>query len=142
MAELRSRRKLAAILSADVVGYSHLMAANEAATVETLKSYRDVIARLVVRRGGRVVNAPGDALLAEFPSAVEAVQAAIEIQKSLEGHNNELEPQRRMKFRIGVNLGDVIRGGRRYDLWRRGEHCRAVGEARGALWYLHRAQHL
>ena len=108
MAELRSRRKLAAILSADVVGYSHLMAANEAATVETLKSYRDVIARLVVRRGGRVVNAPGDALLAEFPSAVEAVQAAIEIQKSLEGHNNELEPQRRMKFRIGVNLGDVI----------------------------------
>ena len=108
MAELRSRRKLAAILSADVVGYSHLMAANEAATVETLKSYRDIIARLVVRRGGRVVNAPGDALLAEFPSAVEAVQAAIEIQKSLEGHNNELEPQRRMQFRIGVNLGDVI----------------------------------
>src|SRR5215470_8538391 len=103
-----SRRKLAAILSADVVGYSSLMADNEAATVETLKSYRDVIARLVVRRGGRVVNAPGDALLAEFPSAVEAVQAAIEIQKSLEGHNIELEPERRMQFRIGVNLGDVI----------------------------------
>jgi len=59
-----SRRKLAAILSADVVGYSSLMAANEAATVETLKSYRDIIARLVVRRGGRVINAPGDALLA------------------------------------------------------------------------------
>ena len=68
MAEPRSRRKLAAILSADVVGYSRLMAANEAATVETLKSYRDIIARLVVRRGGRVVNAPGDALLAEFPT--------------------------------------------------------------------------
>ncbi len=103
-----SRRKLAAILSADVVGYSRLMAANEAATVETLKSYRDIIARLVVRRGGRVVNAPGDALLAEFPSAVEAVQAAVEIQKSLEGHNIDLEPDRRMQFRIGVNLGDVI----------------------------------
>ncbi len=103
-----SRRKLAAILSADVVGYSRLMAANEAATVETLKSYRDIIGRLVVRRGGRVVNAPGDALLAEFPSAVEAVQAAVEIQKSLEGHNIELEPDRRMQFRIGVNLGDVI----------------------------------
>ena len=103
-----SRRKLAAILSADVVGYSRLMAANEAATVETLKSYRDIIARLVVRRGGRVVNAPGDALLAEFPSAVEAVQAAVEIQKSLEGHNIELQPERRMQFRIGVNLGDVI----------------------------------
>jgi adenylate cyclase len=108
MADPSSRRKLAAILSADVVGYSSLMAANEAATIETLKSYRDIIARLVVRRGGRVINAPGDALLAEFPSAVEAVQAAIEIQKSLEGHNIELEPERRMQFRIGVNLGDVI----------------------------------
>jgi class 3 adenylate cyclase len=108
MADASNRRKLAAILSADVVGYSGLMAANEAATLETLKSYRGIIARLVVRRGGRVVNAPGDALLAEFPSAVEAVQAAIEIQKSLEGHNIELEPARRMQFRIGVNLGDVI----------------------------------
>src|SRR5215831_11788409 len=108
MADPSSRRKLAAILSADVVGYSSLMAANEAATVETLKSYRDIIARLVVRRGGRVVNTPGDALLAEFPSAVEAVQAAIEIQKSLEDHNIELESERRMQFRIGVNLGDVI----------------------------------
>ena len=108
MADPSSRRKLAAILSADVVGYSRLMAANEAATVETLKSYRDIIARLVVRRGGRVVNAPGDALLAEFPSAVEAVQAAIEIQQSVEGHNIELEADRRMQFRIGVNLGDVI----------------------------------
>ena len=103
-----SRRKLAAILSADVIGYSRLMEANEAATVETLKSYRDIIARLVVRRGGRVVNAPGDALLAEFPSVVEAVQAAVEIQKSLEGRNIELQPERRMQFRIGVNLGDVI----------------------------------
>src|SRR5262245_22443995 len=108
MADPSRRRKLTAILSADVVGYSSLMAANEAATVETLKSYRDIISRLVVRHGGRVVNAPGDALLAEFPSAVEAVQTAIEIQKSLEGRNIELEPERRMQFRIGVNLGDVI----------------------------------
>ena len=69
MTDPSNRRKLAAILSADVVGYSRLMASNEAATVETLKSYSDIIARLVVRRGGRVVNAPGDALLAEFPSA-------------------------------------------------------------------------
>src|SRR5262245_47752444 len=102
------RRKLAAILSADVVGYSRLMAADEAATVETLKAYRDIIVRLVARHGGRVVNAPGDALLAEFPSAVEAVQAAIEIQQSVEGHNIELEADRRMQFRIGLNLGDVI----------------------------------
>ena len=108
MTDPSSRRKLTAILSADVVGYSRLMAANEAATVATLKAYRDIIARLVLRRGGRVVNAPGDALLAEFPSAVEAVQAAVEIQKSVEGHNIELELERRMQFRIGVNLGDVI----------------------------------
>src|SRR5262249_40659921 len=103
-----SRRKLTAILSADAVGYSRLMAADEAATVETLKAYRDIIVRLVARHGGRVGNAPGDALLAEFPSAVEAVQAAIEIQQSVEGHNIELEADRRMQFRIGVNLGDVI----------------------------------
>jgi len=108
MTDPLSRRKLAAILSADVVGYSRLMATDEAATVETLKSYRSIIARLVARHGGRVVNAPGDALLAEFPSAVEAVQAAVEAQKSLEGHNVELEAHRRMQFRIGVNLGDVI----------------------------------
>lgn len=91
-----------------MVGYSRLMAANEAATVQGLKSCRDIVARLVAGHGGRVVNAPGDALLAEFQSAVEAVQAAIEIQKSVEGQNIELEPERRMQFRIGVNLGDVI----------------------------------
>src|SRR5262245_2441116 len=108
MADPSSRRKLAAILSADVVGYSRLMAANEAATLETLKSYRDIITQFVMRRGGRVVNAPGDAMLAEFPSAVEAIQAAVEIQKAVEGHNTDLESERRMQFRIGLNLGDVI----------------------------------
>jgi TolB-like protein/class 3 adenylate cyclase len=108
MADPSSRRKLAAILSADVVGYSRLMAADEAATIQTLKAYRDIIGRLAVRHGGRVVNAPGDALLAEFPSAVEAVQTAVEIQKAVEGHNIEVEPERRMQFRIGVNVGDVI----------------------------------
>ena len=104
MTDPSSRRKLAAILSADVVGYSHLMAANEAATVETLKSYRDIIARLVLRHGGRVVNAPGDALLAQFPSAVEAVQAAIEVQKSLEGHNIEQDIAKMMDgvYKSGV----------------------------------------
>jgi adenylate cyclase len=108
MADRSIRRKLAAILSADVVGYSRLMAANEAATVETLKSYRNIISHLVVDHGGRVVNAPGDALLAEFPSAVEAVQTAVEAQKAVEGQNIELDSERRMQFRIGVNLGDVI----------------------------------
>ena len=108
MAESHARRKLAAILSADAVGYSRLMAVDEAATVETLKQYRAVIRQIVERRSGRVVNAPGDALLAEFPSAVEAVQAAVDVQKSLEGRNVELGPERAMQFRIGINLGDVI----------------------------------
>lgn len=108
MSEPRARRKLAAILSADAVGYSRLMAADETATVETLKQYRRIIGQIVERHAGRVVNAPGDALLAEFPSAVEAVQAAVEVQKSLEGRNVELGPERAMQFRIGVNLGDVI----------------------------------
>jgi class 3 adenylate cyclase len=134
MTDRSSRRKLTAIFSADAVGYSRLMAADEAATV-TLKSYRDNIVRLV-RHGRRVVNAPGDALLAEFPSAVEAVQAAIEIQQSVEGHNIELEADRRMQFRIGVNLGDVIRG-RRHDLRRRRQHCRAHGGPRRGRRRLH-----
>jgi adenylate cyclase len=111
MAEPRARRKLAAILSADAVGYSRLMAADEPATVETLKQYRAIIGQIVEGHGGRVVNAPGDALLAEFPSAVEAVQAAVEVQKSLEGRNVELGLERAMQFRIGVNLGDVIEDG-------------------------------
>jgi len=108
MASEEGERKLAAILSADVVGYSKLMADDERATVNTLKEYRTAIARVVERRKGRVVNAPGDNILAEFASAVEAVQSAAEIQKVLEGRNLELPVERRMEFRIGVNLGDVI----------------------------------
>ena len=137
MADPSSRRKLAAILSADVVGYSRLMAANEAATVETLKSYRDIIARLVARRGGRVVNAPGDALLAEFPSAVEAVQAAIEIQKSVEGHNIELETGPAHAVPHWGQFGRCDRRGRRHDLWRWRQHRRAHGGPRRGRRHLH-----
>jgi adenylate cyclase len=108
MAENNVNRKLAAILSADVVGYSKLMADDEAATVKTLKQYRVVIGEVVESHKGRVVNAPGDNILAEFASAVEAVQAAVEIQKSIDGKNVDLSEQRRMRFRIGINLGDVI----------------------------------
>jgi class 3 adenylate cyclase len=103
-----SHRKLAAILSADAVGYSRLMQADEPATVETLNAYREAMRLVIERHKGRVVNAPGDALLAEFASVVEAVAAAVEIQQNLEGRNTELPPERRMHFRIGVNLGDVI----------------------------------
>jgi TolB-like protein/class 3 adenylate cyclase/Flp pilus assembly protein TadD len=102
------RRKLAAILSADAVGYSRLMQADEAATVATLNAYRAAMRGIIEHHKGRVVNAPGDALLAEFPSVVEAVSAAVKIQQNLEGRNMELAPERRMPFRIGVNLGDVI----------------------------------
>ncbi len=102
------RRKLAAILSADVVEYSRLMSDDEVATVETLKEYRRSIERVIERHEGRIVDAPGDNVLAEFPSAVEAVHAAVEVQKAVEGRNVELPPGRRMQYRVGVNLGDVI----------------------------------
>ncbi len=108
MVEPNVNRKLAAILSADVVGYSRLMHDDEPATVALLKDYRAAVGRVIERRKGRVVNAPGDSILAEFPSAVEAVQAAVEIQQSVQGRNVELPEDRRMAFRIGVNLGDVI----------------------------------
>ena len=108
MAAEQGERKLAAILSADVVGYSRLMGDDERATVATLVEYRAAIARVIARHKGRVVNSPGDNLLADFPSAVEAVQCANEIQQVIRGRNLELAPERRMEFRIGVNLGDVI----------------------------------
>ncbi len=101
-------RKLAAILSADVVGYSKLMADDEAATVTTIKQYRAVVGEIVDAHKGRIVNAPGDNILAEFASAVSAVQAAVEIQKSIDTRNVDLPEHRRMRFRIGINLGDVI----------------------------------
>lgn len=101
-------RKLAAILSADVKGYSRMMADDEEATVRTLTAYRQVMAQLVERHHGRVVDAPGDNLLAEFPSAVSAVACAVAIQQRLAVENQPLPPVRRMEFRIGINLGDVI----------------------------------
>ncbi len=95
-----AKRKLAAILSADVVGYSRLMGDDEAATVETLKEYRAAIGRVITQHEGHVVNAPGDNILADFPSAVEAVRAAVEIQSNIEGRNAELPEHRRMQLRV------------------------------------------
>ena len=108
MEQPRAKRKLAAILSADAVGYSRLMQADEAGTVAFLQEHRALIRRIVEDHHGRIVNAPGDSVLAEFPSAVEAVGGAIEIQNALARRHAELAPDRRMSFRIGVNLGDVI----------------------------------
>jgi len=102
------KRKLTAILSADVKGYSRLMGADEEGTLRTLTAYREVMATLIQQHNGRVVNAPGDALLAEFESVVDAVKSAIEIQRELAKRNAELIPDRRMEYRIGINLGDVM----------------------------------
>ncbi len=101
-------RKLAAILSADVAGYSRLMQDDEAATVATLEAYKQVFSDLIRQHRGRVVDSPGDNLLAEFASVVDAVQCAVAVQKELQARNAELPEGRRMLFRIGVNLGDVI----------------------------------
>ena len=106
-------RRLAAILSADVEGYSRLMGDDEVATVRAITEYRAVIASTVTGHGGRVVDAPGDNVLAEFSSVVDAVQCAVDIQRQLEARNAELPPSRRMRFRIGINLGDVIIEGER-----------------------------
>jgi len=102
------KRKLAAILSADVEGYSRLMDDDEEATVRTLTSYRTAIADLVQQFRGRVVDTPGDNILTEFTSVVDAVNCAVEIQRDLAERNTELPDNRKMQFRIGVNLGDVI----------------------------------
>jgi adenylate cyclase len=108
MPEERVKRKLSAILSADVVGYSRLMGEDEAATVKTLETYKGVMFSLIKQHRGRVVDSPGDNLLAEFGSVVDAVQCAVSIQKELQTRNADLPENRRMEFRIGINLGDVI----------------------------------
>lgn len=108
MADESFKRKLAAILSADVEGYSRLMDDNEEATVRTLTSFRTAIADLVQQFRGRVVDTPGDNILTEFSSVVDAVNCAVEIQRELAERNAELPYNRKMEFRIGVNLGDII----------------------------------
>jgi len=113
MTEERVKRKISAIFSADVEGYSRLMGDDEVATVHTLENYRNVMVDLIEQHRGRVVDSPRDNLLAEFGSVVDAVQCAVEIQQILKAKNAELPENRRMQFRIGVNLGDVIEEGER-----------------------------
>jgi TolB-like protein/class 3 adenylate cyclase/Flp pilus assembly protein TadD len=102
------KRKLTAILSADVVGYSRLMEDNEEATIQTLNTYRNSMTALVQQHRGRVVDTTGDNLMAEFSSVVDAVKCAVETQKEMNERNADLPENRRMLFRIGVNLGDII----------------------------------
>jgi adenylate cyclase len=105
------KRKLTAILSADVKGYSRLMGTDEEATVRTLQEYKEVMASSIQHHRGRIVGTAGDSVLAEFASVVDAVQCAVEIQQVLRAKNALLPESRRMEFRIGINLGDVIEEG-------------------------------
>ena len=108
MATQDFKRKLTAILSADVKGYSRLMGEDEEATVRTLTTYRELIATVIQKNRGRVVDSPGDNILAEFSSVVDAVRSTVEAQEELKNRNAKLPENRRMEFRIGINLGDVI----------------------------------
>ena len=107
------KRRLTAILSADVVGYSRLMGEDETATVDTITNYREIIAELIQQHRGRMVDSPGDNILAEFASVVDAAQCSVSVQKEIQARNTELPVTRRMLFRIGINLGDVIEEGER-----------------------------
>jgi adenylate cyclase len=107
------KRKLTAIFSADVVGYSRLMGEDELATVQTLTSYKETMTKLIKHYRGRVLDAIGDNLMAEFASVVDAVQCAVEVQQVLSSKNEDLPENRKMLFRIGINLGDVIEEGER-----------------------------
>ena len=108
MADSHADQRLAAIMAADVAGYSRLMEADERATVATLDAYRAVFQERVTGHSGRIVDTAGDSVLAVFPSAIGAVEAAIDIQVELSDRNATLPEDQRMRFRLGVNLGDVI----------------------------------
>ena len=105
------KRKLTAILHADVTGYSRLMGDDEEATLRTLTAYRDAISASIKQYSGRVIDTTGDSVLAEFSSVVDAVKSAVAIQNDLKIRNAALSESRRLEFRIGVNLGDVIEEG-------------------------------
>ncbi len=108
MVPSRAKRRLTTILAADVEGYSRLMRADEEATLATLTAYREIIDGLIARHEGRIFSTGGDSVLAEFGSAVEAVRAAISIQEELKVRNAELAEELQMKFRVGINVGDVM----------------------------------
>ncbi|GLR86904.1 adenylate/guanylate cyclase domain-containing protein [Bradyrhizobium iriomotense] len=108
MTDDKVKRRLTTVLCADAQGYSRLMEADEAGTLETLRRYRAAIAGLVERHEGRIVNTWGDAVIAEFASVVEAVQCAVEIQQEISNRDSDPSHAHPMRFRIGINLGDVM----------------------------------
>jgi adenylate cyclase len=101
-------RKLAAIFAADVAGYSALMGRDEVGTLRTLTAYRDVIDRLIASHRGRIFNTAGDSLVADFASAVDAVQCAVAVQDAVTKENADRPPGEQMRFRIGVHVGDIM----------------------------------
>ncbi|MCP3873980.1 MAG: tetratricopeptide repeat protein [Desulfobacteraceae bacterium] len=112
-AEEKDKRKLSAILSADVKGYSRLMTEDETLTIKTLKEYRNIMSGIITQHNGRVVDAPGDNIMAEFASIVNAVKCSVEIQTTLKSKNTDVPINNRLEFRIGVNIGDVVQDGDR-----------------------------
>src|SRR5215212_2780215 len=103
----RVQRRLTAIFAADVEGYSRLMGLDEVGTLRTLTARREIMDRLIGEHGGRIANTAGDSVLAEFPSVVDAVQAAVTVQEALAEANEPFPEDRQVRFRIGVHLGDV-----------------------------------
>ena len=101
-------RRLAAILAADVAGYSRLMGRDETATVRALEAHKAAILPTIARHGGSIINIAGDGIVAQFPSAVRAVECAVAIQKTMAERNVDVPKERQMLFRIGINLGDII----------------------------------
>src|SRR5215469_2547659 len=105
----RDLRRLAAIVSADVAGYSRLMGLDESRTLATLKAHRrELIDPKIAEYGGRIVKTTGDGLLLEFPSVVEAVRCAVDVQRGMAECNADVAPDERIEFRVGVNVGDII----------------------------------
>ena len=102
------KRKLAAILHADVAGFSRLMGSDEAGTHQALGKLRTAIDPLIAAHGGRIVGTAGDSVLADFPSIVDALSCAVDMQRASRTVNDPIPPERRLELRIGVNLGDVI----------------------------------
>ena len=106
--EHRVERRLAAIFAADVAGYSRLMGQDEVGTLRTLNAHRQIMDRLIAEHGGRIANTAGDSVLAEFPSAVDAVQCATQVQKALTSTDHDKSDEECLQFRIGVHVGDVM----------------------------------
>jgi adenylate cyclase len=109
MAEERAQRRLAAVLAADVAGYSRLMGVDEEGTLARLKALRrDLLDPKIDQHRGRIVKTTGDGLLTEFASVIDAVRCAVDVQRNLAVYNSDVEPERRIVFRIGINVGDII----------------------------------